>query len=58
MPIYYHQKEFAGFIPTLLKCLKGKACFNFTKDEQLDLKELETLLKEGARAWKKLGYLE
>jgi hypothetical protein len=58
MPIYYRQKDYAGVCPTLLKSLKGKACFNFKKVEQIDTKELETMLATGGKAWKKLGYMK
>lgn len=56
-PIYYHQRDFAEVAPTLLKRLKGKACFNFTRAEQIDIKELDALLRRGVRAWKKIGYV-
>lgn len=55
MPIYYHEKDFAGIAPTLMKRLKGKTCFNFTKPEQIDEKEMDAMLERGVRAWKKLG---
>jgi hypothetical protein len=57
-PIYMHQKEFMDLIPTLSKCMKGKSCFNFKKPEQVSEKELKALLKKGAIAWKKLGYVK
>lgn len=57
MPIYYHRKEFESVAPALLKCLKGKACFNFKTEDQIDTRELDQLLNRGARAWKKLGYI-
>ena len=58
MPIYYHQKDYAGVCQTLLKSLKGKACFNFKKVEQIDTKELDVMLAKGGVAWKKLGYMK
>jgi hypothetical protein len=58
MPIYYRQKDYAGVCPALLKSLKGKACFNFRKVEQVDKKELDVMLKKGGEAWKKLGYMK
>ena len=57
MPIYYHRDEFAPAAPTLLRRLKGKACFNFTSEGQIDRKELQALLERGVRAWRKLGYV-
>ncbi|MBK7434946.1 MAG: hypothetical protein IPI66_14365 [Chitinophagaceae bacterium] len=57
-PIYYQTEEFIGLIPTVSKCLKGKTCFNFKKPEQVNVKELNALLKKGVAAWKKLGYMK
>jgi hypothetical protein len=53
-----HQKEFMDLIPTMDRFLKGKSCFNFKKPEQVNTKELNALLKKGAQAWKKLGYMK
>lgn len=58
MPIYYHQKDFVDIAPTLLKSLKGKACFNFKKSEEVNEKEVVALLKKGVQAWRKLGYMK
>jgi hypothetical protein len=58
MPIYYHRQDYVDVAPTLLKSLKGKACFNFKKVEQIDERELDAMLKKGAQAWKKLGYMK
>jgi hypothetical protein len=58
MPIYYHREDFVDAAPTLLKSLKGKACFNFKKVEQIDERELDAMLKKGAQAWKKMGYMK
>ncbi|HLF63838.1 MAG TPA: DUF1801 domain-containing protein [Saprospiraceae bacterium] len=44
--------------PNLYKCLKGKSCFHFKKPEQIVEKELTALLKNGVKAWKKMGYLK
>jgi len=57
-PIYFHVKNFEVLIPTLVKCLKGKTCFNFKKPEQVNEKELNALLKKGVQAWKKSGYMK
>ena len=56
-PIYYQHEEFMKLIPVMSKTLKGKTCFNIKKPEQLDVKELNALLKKGVAVWKKLGYL-
>lgn len=58
MPVYYHLEEYAESAPTLIKNLKGKACFNFKRADQIDRKELESLLRKGVRAWKSLGYVK
>ena len=57
MPIYYNKKAYVDVAPTLLKSLKGKACFNFRKPEQIERKELDALLRKGKKVWKKLGYM-
>lgn len=57
-PLYYHEDDFKDLIPTMIKCLKGKTCFNFKKSEQVDEKELNALLKKGVKAWKKNGYMQ
>jgi hypothetical protein len=57
-PLYYHEKEFAKLAPTAMKCLKGKTCFNFKKEEQVIDKEIDALLEKGAAMWKKSGYMK
>lgn len=57
-PVYYHAKEFTDLAPTMIKCLKGKTCFNFRKEEQIVGKELDKLLKKGVKIWKKMGYMK
>ena len=57
-PIYYHTADFIDLIPNMAKCLKGKTCFNFKKTEQVNVKELNALLKKGVVAWKKQGYMK
>lgn len=57
-PIYYNQREFKDVAPTAMKCLKGKTCFNFKKEDQVVEKELDALLNKGAQVWKKLGYMK
>lgn len=57
-PMYGLEKDFKTMIPTLAKCLKGKTCFNFTKPEQVHVKELDAMLKKGVAAWKKSGYMK
>jgi hypothetical protein len=57
-PCYSNPESFKSVAPTLLKCLKGKTCFNFKKEEQVDNKELAALLKKGMEIWKKMGYMK
>ena len=57
-PIYYKTEQFKKVAPGLLKCLKGKTCFHFKKEEEVNEKELETLLKLGVKAWKDEGYMK
>ena len=57
-PIYMQPKEFKDLAPALFKTLKGKTCFNIKKEEQVDEKELDALLKKGVEAWKKMGYMK
>ena len=56
--IYMDLKSFEKISPALLKCLDGKTCFHFRKDEQVNVKELSALLKKGVQSWKKLGYVK
>lgn len=44
--------------PSLYKFLKGKTCFHFKKEEDVNEKELNALLKSGIAAWKKAGYMQ
>ena len=57
-PLYFHEDEYRDIIPTLIKCLKGKTCFNFKKPEQINEKELNAMLRKGVQAWKKSGYMK
>jgi len=56
-PIYYQADQFKKVAPGLIKCLKGKTCFHFKKQEEVNEKELEALLKLGVKAWNTEGYL-
>lgn len=55
-PMYYNP-ALNELAPSLCKYLKGKTCFHFKKEEQVDEKELGELLKMGMKAWKERGYL-
>ena len=54
----YMNPGFKELAPSLFKCLKGKTCFHFKKEEQVNEKELNALLKKGVAAWKKAGYMK
>lgn len=54
----YMNTKLQEVAPDLYKCLKGKTCFHFKKEEQLNEKELKALLKHGMTAWKKMGYMK
>ncbi len=55
-PLYMDPK-LKEVAPSLYKCLKGKTCFHFNKEEQINEKELILLLEKGIIAWKKSGYM-
>ncbi len=55
-PLYMDTK-LKEVAPSLYKCLKGKTCFHFNKEEQINEKELTLLLEKGMIAWEKLGYM-
>jgi len=54
----YTNAKMLDVAPSLVKCLKGKTCFHFTKEEQINEKELNTLLKKGVSVWEKEGYIK
>jgi hypothetical protein len=54
----YSNTKLLEMVPSLTKFLKGKTCFHFTKEEQVDEKELKVLLKNGISVWKKEGYIK
>lgn len=57
-PLYYHADDFKALIPTMIKTLKGKTCFNIKKPEQVNENELTALLEKGVEAWKENGYMQ
>lgn len=44
--------------PTLYKRLKGKTCFHFKKEAEVNESELQELLKQGMEAWTRAGYMK
>jgi len=54
----YMNPKLNGVAPSLYKCLKGKTCFHFNNELQINEGELTLLLENGINAWRKYGYLE
>jgi hypothetical protein len=54
----YMNPSFREIAPSLHKCLKGKTCFHFKKEEQVNEDELNAMLKKGVEAWSKAGYMK
>jgi hypothetical protein len=47
MPVYVHPDLSDGLSPELRKRMQGKSCFNFTRQDDVLLGELETLTAAG-----------
>ena len=47
MPVYVHPNLLEGISPGLRKRMQGKSCFNFTRQDDVLLRELETLTAAG-----------
>ena len=47
MPVYVHPNLLDGISPGLRKRMQGKSCFNFTRQDDELLRELETLTAAG-----------
>ena len=54
----YMNTKMLEVAPSLCKCLKGKTCFHFKKEEQVNEAELALLLEKGLAAWIRLGYMK
>ena len=54
----YMNPQYRGIAPSLHTCLKGKTCFHFKKEEQVNEAELIAMLKRGVESWKKAGYMK
>jgi hypothetical protein len=54
----YMNPSFREIAPSLHKYLKGKTCFHFKKEEQVNEDELNAMLKKGVEAWTKAGYMK
>jgi len=57
-PMYMNPAAFKSMAPSLYKHLKGKTCFHFKKEEDVNEKELSAMLKKGVEAWTKAGYIK
>ena len=56
-PLYMNPK-LQLVAPSLIKCLKGKTCFHFINESQINEEELTLLIENGINAWRTLGYLK
>lgn len=57
MPLYSHPKEVEIQNNDVAKMRKGKSCINVDKLSTAILKELERLVKEGNKIYKKEGWI-
>ena len=57
-PCYTAPKEFEKIAPNTMKCLDGKTCFHFKKEEQLVEKEIKEMFKKGIAFYKKQGWVK
>ena len=55
---YTHPKEVEKLTPTVMKCLDGKTCFHFKKEEQAVEKELRAMFKKGIDVYRKQGWVK
>lgn len=57
LPIYINESMGKLFSPALMKCLKGKACFNIKKNDPEILAEVQKAIKLGYEAYQKRGWV-
>ncbi len=57
-PCYMKPDEFKKPAPTAMKCLDGKTCFHFKKEEQVIEKEIRSMFKKGIEFYKKQGWIK
>lgn len=57
-PIYGAPKEFEKLAPIAMKCLDGKTCFHFKKEEQAVEQEIRALFNQGIAVYKKQGWVK
>ena len=57
-PTYMNATEFKALAPNTYKTLKGKTCFHFKKEEDVNEKELSAMFKLGIQHYKKQGWIK
>jgi hypothetical protein len=57
-PCYMNEAEYKPLAPTTWKTLKGKTCFHFKKETDVNEKELEAIFKKGIAYYKKQGWIK
>lgn len=55
---YMNPEDFKSIAPTVMKCLDGKSCFHFKKEEQVVEKELRAMFKKGIELYRKQGFMK
>ena len=56
-PIYTHPQAFGKVPPELKKCLKGKSCFHIKTEDEEVLSQIDAILDQGYRLYKREGWL-
>lgn len=56
-PIYTHPADFENIPPELKKCLKGKSCFHIKVEDDLLMEQIDCILNQGMKLYKKVGWL-
>lgn len=57
-PCYTHADQFRNIAPVTLKCLDGKTCFHFKKEEQLVESEIKAMIEKGIAFYRKNGWMK
>jgi len=57
MPIYSHPKEFKIDNPDLIKFRKGKSCINVHYLNKQILQDIEQIIKQGIKVYKREGWI-
>ena len=56
-PIYTHREEFDDLPDELGRCLKGKSCFHFKKDDDVLFDQVAQAVKKGKTVYKAAGWI-